>query len=145
MKHIEWLTKKPEPQKGHYLIECDNGRSDHFSVMLPRGAISSGVNYVWWIGKDPREALIVCQAAFWDGYDVIVYQEANGKWAGVGTKNLRAPDDKCEAYEGGTPAGPEGCNGDGHYLCDHCIHKRVSISTVIGPEEKNSKSKGENT
>jgi hypothetical protein len=126
MKHIEWLIKKPDPQKDHYLIECDNGRSDFSSAMLPRGAISSGVNYVWWTGTDPCEALIACQAANWDGYDVLVHQEADGKWGSVGDNHLRAPDDKCEIYEGGPPAKPEGCNGDGHYLCDHCIHKRSS-------------------
>ncbi len=128
MKHIEWLIEKPDPQKDHYLIECDRGRSDCFSVMLLH-------SYVWWTGTDPREALIACQVANWDGYDVRVHQEADGKWASVGDDHLRAPDDKCETYEGGPPAKPEGCNGDGHYLCDHCIHKRLSNSKTGKSDE----------
>ncbi len=131
MKHIKWLAKMPKPQRGHYLIDCDNGRSDILSTtadILPRDN-TSGVNYMYWTGENPREALIVCQVANFGGYDIRVYQELEGKWGRVGGPH-RDPNDRCDVYRPGTPRTSGKCNADGHFLCDHCIHKRLSDPSV---------------
>lgn len=40
----------------------------------------------------------------------------------VGMPGVRDPDNVCEGFDPGTPAGTE-CMTDGHYLCDECTER----------------------
>jgi hypothetical protein len=122
MKRIEWLAKKPEPRKDHYLIarlSC----LDFISIQA------------WWTGTDPREALRACQTAILDGYAPVIYQEVKGKWVQFGDGHVRDPDDICEDYEPGLLGKPGTCNGSDHYLCAHCACMRPS-NTAIGESDE---------
>jgi hypothetical protein len=71
MKRIEWLSKKPDPQEGHYLIKSDSCPS-LFAWPV-----------TWWMGTDPHEALRACQAATLKGDSIAIYHEVEGKWTAL--------------------------------------------------------------
>jgi hypothetical protein len=50
-----------------------------------------------------------------------IIKEHSDKQVFVGDVGVRDPEFRCEEFEPGKPSGSE-CFGDGHYLCQECIH-----------------------
>lgn len=50
--------------------------------------------------------------------------EVNGRTA-IGMPGVRDPESPCELFTPGEPSSTSGCDSDGHYICEECLHLKV--------------------